>query len=99
MNPLLISYDNHTTGWINAFNEHFDQNNFTDVTLVTEDHVKIEAHKLILCLGSKMFEKFLVDNPHPHPLMFLKGIKEQEMKHLLEFLYKGETKISLYPTL
>jgi len=62
--------------------------------LITDDHVKIEAHKLILCSGSKMFEKFLVNNPHSHPMMFMKGIKEQELKPLLEYLYRGETKIS-----
>ena len=86
MNPLFISSDNHTSEWLKTFNEHFNQNNFTDVTLITDDHVKIEAHKLVLCSGSKMFEKFLMDNPHSHPMMYLKGIKEQELKPLLEYL-------------
>ena len=94
MNPLFVSFDNHTLGWVKKFHDHFNKSNLTDVTLVTDDHVKIEAHKLVLCSGSKVFEKFLLNNPHPHPMMFMRGIKEQEMKCLLEFLYKGETQIS-----
>ena len=51
---------------------------FTDVTLATEDDKQIIAHKVIVSSGSEFFRNLLIKNPHKNPLTYLKGIKHDE---------------------
>ena len=39
-------------------------------------------------------QKILINNPHQHPLIYLKGIKYESLKLILRFMYLGETKVS-----
>ena len=68
----------------------FNKNVFCDVTLVCDDQTQIQAHKLILASSSPVLENILLNNPHPHPLLYLRGIKSKDMKNILNFIYFGE---------
>ena len=72
-----------------------DDQDFTDVTLVSEDgDQQIRAHKVILASGSPVFSNLLKINPHPHPLIFMKGLKSEDLKAMVGFLYYGQTQVS-----
>ena len=47
---------------------------FTDVTLATADNQQITVHKAILSACSPFFRHLLVTNPHPKPLLYLRGV-------------------------
>ena len=72
---------------------HYDRH-FTNVTLVCEDDQQIEAHKIILSSASPFFQKILLKNPHPHPLIYLRGLKLEEMKAIVDFIYLGQTEVN-----
>ena len=63
---------------------------YSDVTLATEDDKQIKCHQSILTTFSSFFERILTKNPHPNPLIYLKGIKSGELEMLLQFAYLGE---------
>jgi len=70
---------------------------FADVTLVCDDKIQLEAHKIVLISCSKFFEAIL--NPLTlmsdyKPFIYLKGINHQEMKSVLEFMYLGTARFS-----
>ena len=65
-----------------------------DVTLITDELTPIKAHKLVLAMGSPVFEEILKENPHEHPLIYLQGIKEQDVRSLMQILYQGKTNIN-----
>jgi len=67
---------------------------FVDVTLACEDDVQIKAHKIILASGSHFFQSILSKLNHPHPLIYMKGVNQNHLNHLVEFLYKGEVSIN-----
>ena len=67
---------------------------FADVTLACEDGKTIEAHRLILSSSSPFFRKILKQNQHPHPLLFMRGLKSEELEGLLDFCYFGEANIA-----
>ena len=66
---------------------------FCDVTLVGEGNQKILAHKVILAASSNFFRDILKANQHPHPLLYMKGVKGIHMASVVEFMYNGEVNI------
>ena len=72
----------------------YKDTHFSDVTLVSDDLVPIRAHKFVLSSSSDVFKSLLMMNTNNlHPLLFLKGVKHKELKHILELIYIGSTKL------
>jgi len=61
-----------------------------DITLVCDDG-QLSAHKVILAASSSFFSSVFQLNPHNHPLMYLRGVKTEQMQSVLQFLYAGST--------
>ena len=66
---------------------------FADVTLACEDGPAVEAHKLVLSSSSPFFENLLRRTSHPHPLIYLRGVKSSDLSALLDFIYQGEANV------
>jgi len=94
MKGVVLTLDTHELQLVNTITELLKNNTLTDVTLVGDDRIRIEAHKIVLCAGSSMFRDFFLNNAHPHPMIYLKGMKQTDLKSVLEYLYYGETTIS-----
>merc|ERR1711981_831432 len=62
-------------------------------TLACEGN-QLEAHKVILSACSPFFRGVLKRNPHNHPLLYLKGIKYEDVLAVLNFMYHGEVNIA-----
>ena len=64
---------------------------FTDVTLVTEDKKQIKAHTSILSACSSVFKDILMkDNNSSNQIIYLRGIHSAEVESILQFIYIGE---------
>jgi len=78
-----------------AFRELREEKDFFDVTLsVGPGHQHIQAHKLILSACSPFFRGVLRQNPHAHPLLYLKGVGFSELQSVLNFMYHGEVNVA-----
>ena len=66
---------------------------FCDVTLVSADNKRFEAHKVILAGSSIIFQNMLVDQKHPHPLIFMRGVEHEVLKAMLDLIYNGEAEL------
>ena len=66
---------------------------FTDVTLACEDGHQVEAHKVILSASSPFFENILKRNKHAHPLIYMRGIRSDDLLAIIDFLYYGDANI------
>ena len=64
-----------------------------DVTLVSDDHKKVEAHKLVLSACSEFFKDIFENNHHSHPLLCLDGISYLDMSNIMDYIYNGEVQI------
>ena len=67
---------------------------FCDVTLVGEGNLRIEAHKVILAASSTKFWELLKQSHHPHPLLYMRGIKDDHLTAVIDFMYHGEVNIN-----
>jgi len=65
-----------------------------DVTLVSEDGQYVKAHKIILSAGSTFFTEIFEKNEDKNILIYLKGIKGKELKHVIDFLYDGQVNVA-----
>ena len=67
---------------------------FLDVTLVCDGYKQIHAHKVVLASFSPFFKSILKTNPHQHPLIYLKGLEENDLNSILTFIYTGEVTVN-----
>ena len=90
---LFLEANDFASKFKSSFSCLLENKNFVDVTLVCHDG-QISAHKVILSASSSLFLQILKANPHPHPLLYLKGVSIRELSSLLSFLYAGEVKVA-----
>ena len=84
---LCLQWNDFQTNLKSAFQELRNDQDFADVTLVCEDGIHIETHKLILASSSPFFMEILKKNKHPHPMIYMRGIKADELVVMIDFLY------------
>ena len=63
---------------------------FADVTLVTEDRKHIKAHKNILSVCSPVFKDIMKLDQSSKPIIYLRGINFSELESIMQFIYLGE---------
>ena len=93
-------YKNYKIEW-NSFSDYlsesnktlYDEKEFTDVTLVSDDLTEVEAHKTVLSNASPVLKKLLKIKPVNHPVLFLRGVKGKTLEAIVQFIYLGETTI------
>ena len=66
---------------------------FADVTLACEDGQQVEAHKLILAASSSFFQNIFLRDKHQHPLIYMTGMKSEDLIAIVDFLYHGEANV------
>ena len=76
-----------------AFREIREEKDFFDCTLSIGTR-QIQAHKLILSACSPFFRSILRQNPHQHPLLYLKGVEFTDLQAVLNFMYHGEVNVA-----
>ena len=93
LEKFCLRWNDFETNVSQAFRELREEKDFFDVTLACEDE-QVSAHKVILSACSPFFRNILRKNPHQHPLLYLKGVKYQEMLSVLNFMYMGEVNVA-----
>ena len=69
------------------------EEDFFDVTLVSDDQQHIAAHKLVLSASSELFKNILKKNAHSNPMIFLSGFNSKDLNYVLDYIYQGEVKL------
>ena len=90
MNLSWNEFKNSTT---KTFNKLHENEVFSDVTLACGEGKQIKAHRVILSSCSPFFQEVLIQNPHHHPLLYLKGVNIEDLRYLMKFIYTGEVEI------
>ena len=90
---LSLRWDDFQDNTQKAFGNLREGSDFVDVTLVCEDGQQVEAHKVILAASSPFFQNVLSRNKHPHPLVYMRGVKFDILLVIVDFLYYGEANL------
>ena len=90
---LCLKWNDFQENIKSSFGSLREDTDFTDVTLACEDGQQVEAHKVILAASSPFFQKLLGRNKHLHPLVYMRGMKSDDLLAIVDFLYRGEAKV------
>ena len=90
---LRLKWDDFQENLNIAFGSLREDNEFADVTLASEDGQQMDAHKVILAASSPFFQNLLKMNKHPHPLIYMRGVKSENLLAIVDFLYRGEANV------
>ena len=91
---LCLKWNDFQENMNSAFGEFRNDQDFADVTLVCEDGTQIQTHKVILASSSPFFMEMLKKNTHPHPLIYMRGVRAEELVAMVDFLYYGEANVN-----
>ena len=90
---LCLKWNDFQENLNSAFGVLRNDKEFSDVTLACEDGTQVETHKVILASSSPFFMEILKKNRHPHPLIYMRGIKAENLVAIVDFLYYGEANV------
>ena len=62
-----------------------------DVTLVTDDQKQFKVHQFVLNACSPVLKSIIENFTDSKPVIYLRGIQQQEIESILKFMYLGET--------
>ena len=90
---LCLQWNDFKENVSSAFGDLRQDKEFTDVTLACEDGQQVEAHKVVLIASSPFFLNLLKKNKHPHPQVFMRGVKYEDLVSMVDFLYNEEANV------
>lgn len=90
---FCLKWNNHTNNLIRTFTEMISGGTFTDVTLAC-DGSSIKAHKMVLSACSNYFRDLFIATPCKHPIVILKDMKFEDLRAIIDFMYRGEVNVS-----
>ena len=91
---LCLRWNDFQDNLSNAFGGFREDTDFNDVTLACEDGTQVEAHKVILSASSPLFKNLLGSEKHSHPLIYMVGVRSEDLVAVMDFLYHGEVKVN-----
>ena len=77
-----------------AFGSRRKGTEFAEAILACEDDEQVDARQVILAASSPFFQNLLKMNKHPHPLIYMRGVKSEDLGAIIDFLYLGEANVS-----
>ena len=77
----------------NSFSKLRQESRLYDVTLVTNDHQLVSAHKLVLSACSEVFSNIFNSNNSPNMMLYLDSVDIKEINLMLDYIYQGEVSI------
>lgn len=90
---FCLRWNNHQSTLISVFDSLLENEKLVDCTLAAEGKL-LRAHKVVLSACSPYFESLLSRHYDKHPILILKDVKFQELKAMMDYMYRGEVNIS-----
>ena len=90
---LCLQWNEFKENISSSFRDLREDREFADVTLACEDGQQIEAHKVVLSSSSPFFMELLKKTKHPHPLIYMRGLRSEDLVAIMDFLYCGEANV------
>ena len=85
---LCFENSNYSSSLTSSLSSLLATSSLCDCSLICSDG-QLSAHKVILAATSSFFSSVFSLNHHNHPLIYLRGVKTDQMQAVLQFVYEG----------
>ena len=93
MERFCLKWHDFQVNITNSFNTLRKENDFYDVSLVSDDDQVVSTHKVVLSASSEFFKRILRKADHAKPMIFLSGVESKELNCILDYIYDGEVQL------
>ena len=84
MERFCIKWESFEDSVTRSYSQLRNEKKFSDVTLVSDDHHLVSAHKVVLATCSKYFNDILKQDPTGSALLCLEGVGQNDLNNLLD---------------
>ena len=90
-----LTYNDFGTNVVRSFSSLRRDSALCDVTLVTDDHKQVRAHKIVLATCSEFFQTIFQNSPsHSSQMMlYLSDFSSDDLHTILDYIYLGEARM------
>ena len=85
---FYLENSNYSSSLTSSLSSLLATSSLCDCSLICSDG-QLSAHKVILAATSSFFSSVFSLNHHNHPLIYLRGVKTDQMQAVLQFVYEG----------
>lgn len=89
-----LRWNNHRSNLLTVFDELLRIEAFTDVSLACDGGFSVKCHRMVLAACSSYFQALFTELPCRHPVVVLKDVKFEEMKAIMDYMYRGEVNVA-----
>ena len=86
-----LKWNDYQSNWSQSLSGLRNDTEMADVTLITDDKVKMFAHKILLSSCSEVFNFILKDSKQQNPLLYLREAFIKKNKKKMTFVISGLT--------
>ncbi|CAB4068041.1 FLVCR [Lepeophtheirus salmonis] len=89
---FCLKWNNHRSTILSVFDTLLEEESLVDVTLTAEGQF-LRAHKVILSACSPYFRIMFRAANEKHPVIYMQNVDFENLKALVEYMYKGEANV------
>ena len=90
---LVISWQDFESRSPEIIRNLWKDEDFSDVTLATDDGQIVRAHRVVICSASSKLKRLLRVHKHDNPIVYLPDIDFGHLVNLVEFIYQGKCQV------
>ena len=92
-NLVIISWQDFESSSPEIIRNLWKDENFSDVTLATDDGQIVRAHRVVLCSASSKLKMLLMVHKQDNPIVYLPGFDSGHLVNLVQFIYQGKCQV------
>ena len=90
MEKFCLKWNDFQTNVSKTFSTLRKEQDFFDITLLSDDGEAVSAHKVVLSASSEFFKSVLRKADHSKPMIYLSDVKPKVLSNILDYIYEGE---------
>ena len=93
MEKFCLKWNDFQVNVSKSFSTLRQEQDFNDVSLISDDHEVFSGHKVVLSASSEFFKSILRKADHAKPMIYLNGVGSKELSQILDYIYDGEVQL------
>ena len=95
MEKFCLKWNDFQTNVSKTFSTLRKEQDFLDITLLSDDGEAVSAHKVVLSASSEFFKSVFRKADHSKPMIYLNGVDCKVLDHILDYIQYNQLKFGI----